>query len=519
MDALIESPSHEAALLGTVEAPALSGQPLTVNDGVFNLFVEYPEQVGTRHIVYRMKLTSEEGKTYFFKGFKRVADDPGRADVLEVWRNNATLYVTIFEGDDDSGAVVGSGVMHVQPADLAKQLTTMKVLNATSATQRLEALARFGKYFAGVLWDTYGGVLAGDTYFNPDAPPRKRRPLRVDAPEVYFFKTDGGVNLRLTRYQGGQKGPVMLVHGLGVASSMFSTDTIPTNMLEYLFAHGYDVWLLDFRVSILLDAAKQPATGDQVARYDFPAAIAQIKAKTGAKDVQCVVHGYGAATFFMSLLTGLEGVRSVVCSQIATDIVVPTATAVKTGLYLSSFLDKLGVDSLTAYVDTESGWFSTLYDKALNLDALAEAQGQCNNPVCHRITFMYASLYRHATLNNLLHDNLHALFGEANMTTFEHLALLCREGVLLDFDGQDVYMPHLDRLQLPICFISGEQNAIYLPESTERTYSRLRQRFGDELYSRHVIPGYGHIDCMFGKDAVDDVYPYILKHLEKTADA
>jgi cholesterol oxidase len=31
------------------------------------------------------------------------------------------------------------------------------------------------------------------------------------------------------------------------------------------------------------------------------------------------------------------------------------------------------------------------------------------------------------------------------------------------------------------------------------------------------VPGYGHIDCMFGKDAVVDVYPIILGHLEKTA--
>ena len=40
---------------------------------------------------------------------------------------------------------------------------------------------------------------------------------------------------------------------------------------------------------------------------------------------------------------------------------------------------------------------------------------------------------------------------------------------------------------------------------------------GPEHYSRHVVPGYGHIDCMFGKNAVVDVYPMILEHLEKTA--
>ncbi len=111
------------------------------------------------------------------------------------------------------------------------------------------------------------------------------------------------------------------------------------------------------------------------------------------------------------------------------------------------------------------------------------------------------SLYRHDTLNETLHDNLHELFGESNIQTFEHLALICRKGHLVDFKGHDVYMPHFDRLDLPICFISGA----------------LVQMHGPQLYSRHVVPGYGHIDCMFGKDAVVDVYPLILAHLEKTA--
>jgi cholesterol oxidase len=219
----------------------------------------------------------------------------------------------------------------------------------------------------------------------------------------------------------------------------------------------------------------------------------------------------------MSMLAGLQGVRSIVCSQIATDIVIPTATEIKTGLYVPTVLDTLGVKSLTAYTDTNANWFNNLYDKALDIYALSQAQGRCDNPVCHRITFMYSSLYRHENLNEALHQHLHELFGATNMRTFEHLALMCREGRLLSFDGEDIYMPNIDRLQLPICFISGGSNECYLPESTERSYQRLCERFNPNLYSRHVIPNYGHIDCIFGKNAVVDVYPIILLHLEKTA--
>ena len=60
-------------------------------------------------------------------------------------------------------------------------------------------------------------------------------------------------------------------------------------------------------------------------------------------------------------------------------------------------------------------------------------------------------------------------------------------------------MSHLDRLALPICFIHGAENQCFLPVSTELTYNALRAANGNSLYSRHVIPGYGHIDCIYGE--------------------
>jgi cholesterol oxidase len=42
----------------------------------------------------------------------------------------------------------------------------------------------------------------------------------------------------------------------------------------------------------------------------------------------------------------------------------------------------------------------------------------------------------------------------------------------------------------------------------------LSERNGAALYKRHVIANYGHIDCIFGQRAADDVYPLILEHLE-----
>ena len=512
VERMLADSTHEAKMVGTVTAPALAAKPMTVCNGVFQLFTEDPEHVGTRRMNYRMNLVTEEGRQYYFEGFKSVHNDRG----IDLWSDTTTLYITVYDGKDASYPLIAKGMLKIAPADFATQMTTLRVTNATSTAERLAATARFGAFFSGVLFETYGGLLAKPSVFDPDKPPRKMRSLRVAAPHVHVCTTSDGVQLRLTRYRGGEKGPLILSHGLGVSSSIFSLDTIDTNLLEYLFAQGYDVWLLDYRASIDLPASRTQFTADDVAEKDYPAAVEAVRRVTGAATVQMVVHCYGSTTFFMAMLAGLQGVRSAVCSQIATHIVAPAMTRFKVGLHLPEVLQAVGVDSLTAYVDRHADWKNRLFDLALRCYPV-DSEERCNSSVCHRITFMYAPLYEHAQLNTLTHETLHETFGIANMRAFEHLALMTKTGHLVTATGDEAYLPHLNRLAIPITFIHGERNECFLPASTEKTYELLRRHNGTGLYRRHVIAGYGHIDCIFGKNAVTDVYPFILQHLEETA--
>ncbi len=511
LDRMLADPEAQARMIGTVSAPALSPDPITVTDGVFNLFVDDPDRVGGRQMRYRMKLSTEEGRQYYLVGFKSIHDDRG----LDVWSDTTTLYVTVYEGDDDAGQAAAKGILTISPADFMTQLTTMKVLNATSTQQRLAATARFGGAFAGTLFDVFGGVVRPIDRFDSAAPARKKRPLRVCAPEIHPFTTDDGVQLRLTRYQGGAKGPVILSHGVGTSSLIFSLDTIETNLLEFLYAHGYDVWLLDYRGSIDLPASAQRFSGDEVAQYDYPAAVAKVREVTASPSVQMVVHCFASVSFFMAMLAGLEGVRSIVSSQVAAHLICPPMTRLKSGLHLPTLLDKLGVDSLTAYTDTHANWFNRLYDRFL--DAFPDdKEEECTSAVCHRINFMYSMAYEHDQLNVSTHETLHELFGISNIDAMAHLALMIRAGELRSFDGQDIYLPHLNRLAIPIAFIHGAENYVFLPESTEKTMALLAQNNGSHLYRSHAVPNHGHSDCIVGKRAAVDVYPLILEHLEMT---
>ncbi len=511
VEAMMREPDHKARLFGTVTASALSSDPMTVTEGAFYLFVRDPDTPETRLMRYTMNLRTEAGKVYSLDGRKLVHNDPG----FDSWADVTTLYTTVTEGADGTGKVIGRGILRILPKDMQQQMRTMQITHARSAVERMEMMARFGDFFAGELYDIYGGIARRQTYFNPDAPPRKKRPLRVGAPEVHYFTTEDGLQLRLTRYQGGANGPVMLVHGLGVSSLAFSTDLIDTNLTEYLYAHGYDVWLLDFRSSIELPYAQTQYTADDIARYDYPAAVQKVRDLTGADTIQVMAHCYGAITFNMAMLSGLQGVRSAVCSQVGSHFSISPMSRIKSGLHLDNLLADLGVKSLSLYTDTHADWLNRLFDRGLELYP-TQLEERCSSPVCHRVTFMYAPIYEHDQLNALTHDNLHELFGVASISNFEHLGKMTRAGHILNAKGEDVYLPNVERMAIPIAFIHGAENELWLPDSTRRTFDWLCQANGKSLYSRYLIPRYGHIDCIFGKNAAQDVYPLILKHLDAT---
>ncbi|MGH9470392.1 MAG: alpha/beta fold hydrolase [Terriglobia bacterium] len=511
LERALASPGHGFRITGSLRASALSEGPLRVSGGEFRLLARDPANVGARKMAYEMTLASEEGRVFYCEGFRLIHTGlPG-----QLWPETTTVYLTLYGGENAASPIWGRGILRVSPTDFAKQLSTLHVTGAADSAERLCATARFGEFFAGALWDTYGGVLARPHYFNPGAPPRKKRPLRAPAPEVHFFSTEDGVELRLLRYRGGRRGPVILTHGIGVSSLIFRTDTLETNLVEFLVARGFDVWALDYRGSIELASSSLQFTADDVAAYDYPAAVAQVRELTGASTVQMVVHCFGSVSFFMAMLKGLEGVRSAVSSQVATHLITAPITEAKCGLYIPEFLNLLGVKSLNAFVDDRAGWDAKLYEAAMRAYPIPFSQ-LCTSPICHRITFMYSQVFEHEQLSGTTHDALHEMFGYTNIRAFEHLTRMVRTGHIVTASGENAYLPHLERLAIPIAFISGGKNRCFLPASTEATLSLLRQRNGNNLYTRHVIPHYGHADSILGKNAARDVYPLIARHLEET---
>ena len=521
-----KDPNHSAAIHGTVSMPGLSSAHLTVSKGQFTLFNVSEGRHHSREMTYRMLLTSNEGEVYYFKGVKVVSKD----SAFEIGLGDTTtLNVSLHEGLDDTGEIVGTGRLHIRIKDFVKQLGTMEVTNASNAIQRLKWKAKFGNFFAGCLWEVYGILGSSDeSAFDPNAPPREKRPLKLNdvVPEVHQITAADDTGLMLTRYRGGSKGPIMLVHGVGMSSRKFAIDTIETNLVEYLVDHEFDVWLADWRASVKLPSHKAQSTLDDSAKYDIPALVDKVIEVTGISDVQVVGQCTGSAVVFASLLSGqLEGkIRCVIASQTAFQFSSPKSR-IKVPFLLSG-------EGMTAYTDKDTSWTQKLknqfFESAADLStAFAD---HCDNHVCHRVTVMYGQLYDHDNLSKDTHVNMHEQFGFCSVSLLKHLSKCFQKHRLVGADDKIQYLPdfnkelnseqyktHMRRLNLPILFISGDDNRVNDPKTLDESYERCKKVNPGQDYQRETSPGYGHMDSIIGKDAFRDVFPKLLPFLEKYA--
>jgi predicted patatin/cPLA2 family phospholipase len=148
LDRFIADPNHLGSITGEVDFP-LIGQALSSRTGVFNLFSPSGDP-RTKYMVYELGFTHGH-KDYYMAGKKLVKDDP----LLEVWSETTTLLTVLHEGNDASGPVIGAGILHLSLLGLLKMVPTMTVTNAETIGQKAAALEKFGRFFAGQIYDSY----------------------------------------------------------------------------------------------------------------------------------------------------------------------------------------------------------------------------------------------------------------------------------------------------------------------------------------------------------------------------
>lgn len=340
------------------------------------------------------------------------------------------------------------------------------------------------------------------------------------AGETVFFRTADGVDLRL-RAVGPDEGPaVLLVHGHGISSDMFALPEI-RNVTDVLADAGYQSWLLDWRGSSRLphNESGRPYTLDDVALYDLPAALAQVRERIGERPLFLVAHCVGALAVALSLTGGLlPGLAGVVAQGVFLTPKVSTSARMRVLLGSELIGSRIGhLESDFRKVGLWS-WRTPLY-------AALSRKGDCPDPTCRMVHHGWglgAKLFEHDQLDPRTHDRLADLFGAIPLSLLPQLRQMELAHAVVRWNlDDDRYgalpenaLDHADRLDAPLLLLSGSRNEAWL-DSNKLCHQVLATRYPDVDVRYTEIPSYGHLDTFIGRGAALDVFGHIVDFLDE----
>jgi hypothetical protein len=306
--------------------------------------------------------------------------------------------------------------------------------------------------------------------------------------------------------------PVVVVHGAGVRANVFQPPAKQT-FVQALSAAGYDVWLLNWRASI--DLPPNEWTLDDAAVNDHPAAVDKVLELTGAKTLKAVIHCQGSTSFMMSITAGLlPRVTTVVSNAVALHPVVPKIAHLKSRIATDT------IGRMYTYLNPQWGLSAPgFWPKVIDWWVRA-FHHECNNPVCKHSSFTYGAgfptLWRHENLDEETHEWLKGEFAAVPMTFFRQMAKCLNAGSLLSTGKYDVlpkdFTAQAPRTDARFCFLGGQFNQCFLPESMARTFDFF-DHHAPGRHAFHELAGYGHLDVFLGKNAATDIFPLIVDEL------
>jgi cholesterol oxidase len=524
IDLFLVDPQHRGSVEGYVNYDSLGGQ-LTIEKGEFNCLVD--DQANTRKIFYRLYFSDIRGARHTLSGKKIVRHD----GIQNVWRDTSTLFTRIFQNYIDAELEEtqdpeAAGIIHIRPLDFVQELTTFRVAGV-SYSEEIEAIAKFGRFFLGALWDVYKPKW-GSIYSHKDGrqiPLFTLRGVKNAEISTHYISTQDHLGLSMFRFTRIPcKDVVVLLHGLTTSSDMF---IMPEhyNIVNYLLDHGYtDVWSFDWRGSMRYSYDLFPAdfTMDDIALYDMPAAFSKIRQVIGHEArIHVICHCVGSLTFMMSLYAGLiDGITSVISNSVSLTPRVPPWCRVKLAVAPLLFPQATDFNPRWAYYP---GIFS--FDKWLS-KWISLWHWECRIPACHVVSFMWGSghpaAWMHENLDEVTHRRTGDLFGSVNINYYRHIRKMVGRGAAVKMYPDDSqydllpneYLEHAKKVDIPVLFVSGENNRVFM-DSNVRTFETLHKLNPTQQNELRVFRGYGHQDPFMGKNSDKDIFPAFLNFLER----
>ncbi len=390
------------------------------------------------------------------------------------------------------------------------------------------------------------------SFRQPDAS-ANRKPKRLagrvaglPAPEHHNVtvgaRADGRpVNILLTRYPkpGTPEAPVALIHGFSANGTTFAHESLRPGLAKYLWDRGRDIWIVDLRTSSGLDTARNHWKFEDVAWIDIPYAIERITTETRAPKIDIVAHCMGAAMLCMAILdpgprdASKEQARDrfrdrigrIVLSQIS-PMVVFSPENIFRGYSVNYVQQAIGDVNFELRPEVPA-LADELLDRLLaTIPYPSDAEFDAENPrlpwkrtpwvsTRHRMDAWFGRVFNANNLSTEVLEHIDDMFGPINLKTTFQTIHFARQGVITSHLGHNIFVDR-QRLarweKLPTLSIHGECNG--LADSATLTRMRgLMHAIKAKHFAYLPVAGFGHQDCMIGKDAADKVFPHIAEFL------
>jgi hypothetical protein len=304
-----------------------------------------------------------------------------------------------------------------------------------------------------------------------------------------------------------------------VRPEMFYGQPVGRTIVDFLLAHGFDVWLESWRASI--DLPNNSYTLDQAAMFDHPRAVETVLRQTGEERLCAIVHCQGSVSFLMSAVAGFlpeHSVSHVVSSAISLFFQVPDRTWFKQRATLP-IVNRSGVGG-----DAQWGIRAQTPAGAALSKISGLSRKRCGNRPCEISNFMYGAgpdvLLRHVQLDPRVHDWSSRELGYTPFSLTNQVAESCRFGHIVPSEPRHPSVPasyiasppKLENVKYR--FIGGSENRMFEPVGQKRT-SAFFNGFDSGCADFRELEGYGHLDTFWGKEAAKDVFPVIREALPR----
>ncbi len=346
---------------------------------------------------------------------------------------------------------------------------------------------------------------------------------------THYFHTEDGLGLSMLRFQkaGGAKGEdaVLIIHGLTTSTDMFIMPE-HENLVRYLHSQGYDdVWTIDNRMSnrhpynLLLHRYNM----DDMAMYDYPPALREIRKHTGGKRLHVIAHCLGSASFAMSLYgKQVEGLASVIFNSTALTPRVPRWSRFKLAVSPFAIEYLVGLPYMNPRWSEDPKWTKgRLFSKVVSA-----IHRECDVPACHMLSTMWGTgfpaLYSHENLHEVTHRRGGQLYGCTAVHYYRHVRKMVRAGGAVKMRPGDPkyarlpddYLADAGDITTPVMFMTGEKNDVFT-DSNIYAHRVLNERFGAGNRELQVFKGYGHQDVFMGKSVARDIFPTLVDFMDR----